>query len=165
MGPQSSSPIPSNCNIYPNITAVLNGQSLASYVTTAARSAILIPDNFKLPYSLNTTAGFGWKVNAQSSLNVDYVHTHDLDDLGETDANLPATGALTASNPRPVPQFGRVAEIIPLRPIVVRCIGNPISHQQGERVPERLGRLHLLEELDQRCDLVQHLQRHGPVPG
>jgi hypothetical protein len=104
---------PQQLQYYPNITAVLNGQSLASYVITGARSAIIIPNDFKLPYSINSTVGFGWKINAQSSLNVDYVHTHDLDDLGETDANLPAIGALTASNPRPIPQFGQVAEIQP----------------------------------------------------
>jgi len=98
---------------YPNITAVLNGLSLSQYVLTSARSAILIPDNFKLPYSLNFTGGIGWKVNGWSSLNIDLVHTHDLDDLGETDANLPATGAVNSTNPRPVPQFGRVAMISP----------------------------------------------------
>jgi len=99
---------------YPNIPAVLNGQSLTNYVSNGgARSVVIIPNDFKLPYSLNTTVGFSWKVNAQSSLNVDYVHTHDLDDLGETDLNLPLTGALTASNPRPVPTLGRVASIEP----------------------------------------------------
>ena len=105
---------PQQLQYYPNITAVLNGQSLSSYVTTAARSAILIPDNFKLPYSFNQTLGFGWKINSQSSLNVDLVYTHDLDDLGETDANLPATGPVNAANPRPVAKFGRVAEIVNL---------------------------------------------------
>jgi hypothetical protein len=96
---------------FPDITAVLNGKSLSSYVQTAARSAIMIPDNFRLPYSLNSTVGFGWRVNSNSSLNVDLVHTHDLQDLGETDVNLPAAGKITAANPRPVPQFGQVAMI------------------------------------------------------
>lgn len=104
---------PQQLQYFPSITNVLNGQSLASYVTTSARSLILLANNFKLPYSMNLTGGFGWKINAQSSLNVDVVHTHDLDDLGETDANLPATGAVTAANPRPVSQFTQVAEITP----------------------------------------------------
>jgi hypothetical protein len=105
---------PQQLQYYPSIPAVLNGQSLTNYVSNGgARSVVIIPNDFKLPYSLNTTAGFGWKVNSQSSLNVDFVHTHDLDDLGETDLNLPLTGALNASNPRPVPTLGRVAAIEP----------------------------------------------------
>ncbi len=98
---------------FPNITAVLNGKSLSDYVLTGARSVIMIPDSFKLPYSWNFTGGVGWKVNASSSLNVDYVHTHDQNDLGQTDVNLPATGAITATNPRPVANYGQVAMITP----------------------------------------------------
>ena len=64
-----------------------------------------------LPYSFNSTGGIGYKINNQSSLSIDVVHTHDLKDLGETDGNLPATGDVNASHPRPVPQFGRVSEI------------------------------------------------------
>jgi hypothetical protein len=103
---------PQQLQNFPSIAGVLNGQSLSSYVTTAARAVVLIPDNFRLPYSFNTTGGIGWEITPQSSLTVDVVHTHDLKDLGETDANLPATGSVTASNPRPVPQFTRVAEIV-----------------------------------------------------
>ena len=104
---------PAQLQNYPSITGVLNGLSLSQYVLTSARSVLLIPDDFKLPYSWNYTGGAGWKINGWSSLNVDYVHTHDQDEPGVTDANLPATGAVNAANPRPVPQFGRVSELQP----------------------------------------------------
>jgi len=99
---------------YPSISGVLGGQTLAQYVANGgARAAVIIPDNFKLPYSWNYTGGVGWKINASSSLNIDYVHTHDQDDLMEHDVNLPATGAISATNPRPVAAFGQVAAIEP----------------------------------------------------
>jgi hypothetical protein len=68
----------------------------------------LIGDNYVLPYSFNTTAGVGWQINSVTSLDVDYVHNVGKHQLGTTDMNLPATGAITATNPRPVPQFSQV---------------------------------------------------------
>lgn len=94
---------------YPDLTAVLGGKTLQDYVAQgAARFASLLPDDFKLPYSLNFTTGFGWHISNNSALNVDYVHDHTYREVGATDANLPATGALSALNPRPVPRFGQV---------------------------------------------------------
>ena len=100
---------PSQLMFFPNIPAVLNNQSLASYVAAGGpRTIDILANNFKLPYSLNGTAGFAAKLNNSSSLSVDYVHDHSLHELGTYDANLPATGVLGATNPRPVPQYGQV---------------------------------------------------------
>ena len=56
----------------PNLTAVLGGKTLQDYVAQgAARFASILPDNFRLPTALNFTAGFGWQINSNSSLNVD----------------------------------------------------------------------------------------------
>lgn len=104
---------PNQLKNYPNITAVLNGKSLQDYVASgAARAIYLIGNNFVLPYSLNFTGGFGWKVNKDSSLNVDLVHDHSLHEIATTDANLPATGPITATNPRPVSNYTQVATMV-----------------------------------------------------
>jgi hypothetical protein len=104
---------PQQLKNWPNITAVLNGKSLADYVAAGnARAIYLISDDYTLPYSLNFTAGLGWKVNGRSALNVDLVHDHSLKELGTSDRNLPATGVLSAANPRPVPQFTQVAMLV-----------------------------------------------------
>ncbi len=94
---------------YPDINGVLGGKSLDEYVKAGGvRSLYLIADDYVLPYSINTTAGIGWQLNAVTSLDVDYVHNVGKHQLGSTDRNLPASGAISAANPRPVPQFSQV---------------------------------------------------------
>jgi carboxypeptidase family protein/TonB-dependent receptor-like protein len=100
---------PLQLRYFPDLNAVLGGKSLQDYVAQgAARFASLLPDNFRLPYSLNFTTGFGWQINSSSALNVDFVHDHTEREVGATDANLPASGPLGPLNPRPVPRFGQV---------------------------------------------------------
>jgi hypothetical protein len=94
---------------FPSISGVLGGKSLTEFAATAATNiGTLIPDHFKLPSSLNSTIGFGWQLNRVTSLDVDYVNTLGRDQIGLVDLNLPASGAVNASNPRPVPQFAQV---------------------------------------------------------
>lgn len=100
---------PQLLQFYPDITAVLGGKTLQQYAAAGGvRSMYLIPDNYVLPYSINTTAGVGWQLNSVTSLDVDYVHNVGKHQLGTTDRNLPATGAISAANPRPVPRFSQV---------------------------------------------------------
>ncbi len=100
---------PAALRFFPDINAVLGGRSLSEFATTASQNiGTLIPDDFKLPSSLNTTVGFGWQLNAVTSLDVDYVNTLGRNQIGTIDLNLPATGRLGAANPRPVPQFAQV---------------------------------------------------------
>ena len=43
---------------------MLGGKSLSEFASTASQNiGTLITDDFKLPSSLNTTAGFGWQLN------------------------------------------------------------------------------------------------------
>jgi hypothetical protein len=94
---------------YPDINGVLGGRTLEAYQNEGGvRSLYLIADDYVLPYSLNTTAGAAWQLNPVTSLDVDYVHNVGKHQLGSTDLNLPASGAVTAANPRPVPQFSQV---------------------------------------------------------
>ena len=94
---------------YPDINAVLGGKSLTDYVASGgARSLFLIQNDYVLPYSWNTTAGIGWQINGTTSLDVDYVHDLGRKQLGAYDANLPASGAISAANPRPVANFSEV---------------------------------------------------------
>ncbi len=97
---------------YPNITAVLGGRSLTEYVASgAARSVYLIPDDYELPESKNTTLGFGWQINDRTGLDVDFVHAYGYKQLGALDLNLPVSGRITATNPRPVSQFTEVKSL------------------------------------------------------
>jgi hypothetical protein len=103
---------PNQLRLYPDINGVLGGKSLTDYVAGgAARSVYLIPDNYVLPESRNTTAGFGWQMSSNSSIEMDYVHAYGYNQLGALDLNLPATGRVSAANPRPVSQFTEVKSL------------------------------------------------------
>lgn len=103
---------PEQLRRYPDINAVLGGQSLQDYVAGgAARSVYLIPDDYVLPESRNTTAGFGWQIDGRTGLDVDYVHAYGYNQLGGLDLNLPTSGRISASNPRPVPNFTEVKSL------------------------------------------------------
>jgi outer membrane receptor protein involved in Fe transport len=94
---------------YPDINATLGGRTLDEYIAAGGvRQVFLIDDNYVLPYQQSTTVGVGWQINNATSLDVDYVHSYGDHQLGSTDRNLPPDGAISATNPRPVPQFSRV---------------------------------------------------------
>jgi len=100
---------PNALKFFPDINGVLGGKTLSQFAATAATNiGTLISDHFKLPSSLNSTVGFGWQINRVTSLDVDYVNTLGRDQIGLVDLNLPASGAVNAANPRPVPQFAQV---------------------------------------------------------
>jgi outer membrane receptor protein involved in Fe transport len=97
---------------YPSISGVLGGRSLSDFVSSgAARSLYVIPDDYVLPQSQNTTVGIGWQINDNTGLDVDYVHAYGYNQLGATDLNLPESGRISATNPRPVPQFTEVKSL------------------------------------------------------
>ena len=95
---------------YPDIAAVLNGRTLESFIATGGPRQLgtVIPDDFAQPYAINTTAGVGWRINRQSALDVDYVHSWGNHQIGSTDRNLPQTGSISDTNPRPVARFSQV---------------------------------------------------------
>ena len=96
---------PTRLSRYPDINAILGGQSLTAFVSTGARSLYLLSDDYVLPYQHNITVGAGWQLTASSSLDMDYVRGEGRAQLGSTDRNLPASGAISATNPRPVSRF------------------------------------------------------------
>jgi hypothetical protein len=87
---------------YPSIECALAG------ATAGTRTVSLIDDNYQFPYQRTATGGIGWQVTTTTSLDLDAVHSYMPNALGGADANLPATGAITATNPRPVATLGRV---------------------------------------------------------
>ena len=94
---------------YPSVNGVLGGKTIDQYITAGGtRAVFLIADDSVLPYSLNSSGGLGWQVNRSTSLDVDYVHNHGLDQLGGRDRNLPASGPISATNPRPTAGFSTV---------------------------------------------------------
>lgn len=93
---------------FPDQNATLGGKSLEEFVLGGARSVFLIDDEYVLPQSVTATAGFGWQINAQTSLDVDLVHSYADKQLGALDYNLPAAGRISAENPRPIGGFSEV---------------------------------------------------------
>ena len=94
---------------YPSISCVLDNKSVTDFVAgSGLRALSLIDDNYKFPYQRTATAGVGWQVTRSTSLDVDVVHSYMPNALGGADLNLPASGAITAANPRPVSSLGRV---------------------------------------------------------
>jgi hypothetical protein len=103
---------PNQLRNYPDISAVLGGKTLADYVNTgAARSVYIIPDDYELPESQNTTVGLGWQISGATGIEFDYVHAYGYKQLGALDLNLPASGRISASNPRPVSRFTEVKSL------------------------------------------------------
>jgi hypothetical protein len=101
---------PQRLRFFPDINAVLGGRTIAENLAagTAARPLVMMADDMELPKSFNKTIGVGWQMNASSSLEVDFVHDYNFDSWGMTDRNLPPTGPISASNPRPVARFQNV---------------------------------------------------------
>lgn len=103
---------PNQLRNYPNISATLGGRSLSEYVTSgAARSVYVIPDDYELPESLNTTVGLGWQISPTTGFEFDYVHAYGYKQLGAQDLNLPVSGRIGATNPRPVTRFTEVKSL------------------------------------------------------
>jgi len=100
---------PQLLRFYPDINATLGGRSLDDYLRSGgAKSLFIISDDSVLPYAINATGGMGWQINGATSLDIDYVHDYGDHQLGGTDRNLPASGPISASNPRPVRAFTQV---------------------------------------------------------
>jgi hypothetical protein len=100
---------PQQMRFYPDINAVLGGKDLDQYIASgAARALYLLDNNFKLPRQATVSGGVAWQINEKTSLEGDLVHGYGWDQLGSQDVNLPATGRISATNPRPVPQFTQV---------------------------------------------------------
>jgi hypothetical protein len=96
---------------YPNISCVLDGKSIAEYLATTGsglRQLSLVADDYRFPYQRTASAGVGWQLTPSTSMDVDYVHAHMPNALAGEDRNLPPSGAISATNPRPVPTLGRV---------------------------------------------------------
>lgn len=103
---------PNQLRNYPDINAVLGGKTLADYVNSgAARSVYIIPDDYELPESQNTTVGLGWQISGTTGIEFDYVHAYGYNQLGALDLNLPASGRISATNPRPVARFTEVKSL------------------------------------------------------
>lgn len=99
---------PERLGLFPSIGAVMGGQTIEALAARVGRPLYLISNDFVLPYSMNTTVGVGWQINPVTSLDIDYVHDYGRDGTGSTDRNLPASGRISASNPRPVRAFTQV---------------------------------------------------------
>lgn len=98
---------------YPDISAVLGGRSLDSFIAAGGPRQLgtVIPDDFVQAYAVNTTAGAGWQLTNTATLDIDYIHSFGNHQVGSRDRNLPAAGAVNSANPRPAPQFAQVVMV------------------------------------------------------
>ncbi|MBM3819719.1 MAG: TonB-dependent receptor [Acidimicrobiia bacterium] len=96
---------------YPDINCVLDGRSIAEFLATSGsglRALSLVADNYRFPYQRTASAGIGWQVTRTTGVDVDVIHSHMPNAIAGEDRNLPAAGAITATNPRPLSSLGRV---------------------------------------------------------
>ena len=91
---------PARLQLYPNVAAVLDG--------SVPQLGTVIPDDFVQAFAQNTSVGIAWQIGDATTLNVDYIHSYGDRQTGSTDRNLPVSGAISASNPRPEPHFTQV---------------------------------------------------------
>jgi len=99
---------PNRLKYFPDVNAVLGGKPIDQF-EGGAKSPFLIGNDSTLPYSLNGTFGFGWQLNSVTSFEADYIHDHGIHELGSTDLNLPPSGPISETNPRPVAGYSTVA--------------------------------------------------------
>jgi len=103
---------PQQLRLFSDINAVLGGRSLGEVAASGGvRRVYLLADDNELPEQLSTSAGIGWQLNASTSLDVDFIHAYARKQLGGVDPNLPPSGPISATNPRPVRQLGQVRVI------------------------------------------------------
>jgi len=101
---------PNLLKFFPDVTAVLGGKTIDEYLAAGGtKSPFMIGNDSKLPYALNGTIGFGWQINPKSTLEMDYIHNRGIHELGSTDENLPVSGPVSDTNPRPVAGYSTVA--------------------------------------------------------
>ena len=154
---------PTRLSRYPDINAILGGQSLAEFVSTGARSLYLLDDDYVLPYQHNFTLGAGWQITPSASLDIDLVRAEGRKQLGSTDRNLPASGAISAANPRPVSRFTVVKMIENFTESQYRRAGDAVPHARaGHR--QRAGVVHPVAHLPQRRHSLRQFPRHAAHP-
>jgi hypothetical protein len=104
---------PERLRYFPDASAVLGGRTLDEYLAAVGGRQLgtVIPDDFVQPYALNTTIGAGWQVNPTTTLDIDYIHSYANHQTGSTDRNLPPSGPVSATNPRPVSNFSQVTMV------------------------------------------------------
>jgi hypothetical protein len=95
---------------FPDVNAVLGGKSLDEFIAAGGtKSPFLIGNDSRLPYTLNASLGVGWQINGNTALDIDYIHDRGYNELGSTDRNLPPSGPISDTNPRPVAGYSTVA--------------------------------------------------------
>jgi hypothetical protein len=104
---------PARLQYFPDANAVLGGFTLDEYLLAfgGRNLGTVIPDDFVQPYALNTTAGVVWHIKSTTALEVDYVHSYANQQTGSTDRNLPASGPVSSTNPRPAAAFSQVTMV------------------------------------------------------
>ncbi len=100
---------PAALGAFPDVQAVLGGRTLEEFIAAGGpRDVGLLADSIVLPYANTTSAGLGWQIGASTALEVDYIRSRGRHEYGATDYNLPPSGSIGATNPRPMSRFARI---------------------------------------------------------
>ena len=144
---------------YPDIDAILGGQSLSEFVSTGARSLYLLSDDYVLPYQHNFTVGASWQVTRERLARRRPGSRRGPQAAG-FDRSQPAGQRLRQ---RPQPAAGlplhRREDDRELHRQPVRRPGDAVPHPRaGQR--QRAGLLHPVAHLPERRDPLRELPGH-----
>jgi len=104
---------PNLLKFYPDQTAVLGGKTIQDYIKTAGGRAMYLPgDNLMIPKVYNYTIGIAKTLFKTTTLEVDFIHSNQVDLQTGRDGNIDPTKVKPFV--RPYPQFSTVTLIEPL---------------------------------------------------
>ncbi len=94
---------------FPSVQAVLGGRTLEQFIAAGGpRDVGLLADTIVIPYALTASVGMGWQAGASTAFGLDYIRSQARHESGTSDYNLPPSGAIGPTNPRPLPGFARI---------------------------------------------------------
>lgn len=100
---------PQRLRLYPDINAVLGGRTVeAAAAAGGTASPQIVGNSYDRPRQATTTAGVSWQLTGSTSMDADLVFGRGTRQQSTIDRNLPASGPISATNPRPVPTMSSV---------------------------------------------------------
>jgi hypothetical protein len=104
---------PQKMRLYPNISAVLGGKTVAEAAATGGIAAPpIIGNDFDRGRQATANAGVAWQLTSTTSLDADYVRARGTKQQGSVDENLPEWGPISATNPRPISTLSNVVATV-----------------------------------------------------
>jgi len=104
---------PQKMRLYPNISAVLGGKTVAEAAATGGIAAPpIIGNDFDRGRQATANAGIAWQLTSTTSVDADFVRARGTKQQGSIDENLPEWGPISATNPRPISTLSNVVATV-----------------------------------------------------